>query len=618
MAIRALQGGTLNEIQFVPANGGLPISVKQWQMGKEWFREAQLSWQKRTSYYIKKQLSDTITVQYNRTDINDINLTLLSCTGVEVVNLTSLAETVAIAGNTYQGEQLTTHHFSFKPSTYLGTTEGTYYLRLDAIYYDGVDEIDRLTMYSEPISIKASHPLTTLINYRYLVNKEDIIFVNPSITPFSFSMRLEGWIENYQPDSADVYFKEQNYNQRVISSKPWRKFTLQAGGNKGVPPYIVEKLNAALSCGMYQGVLQLNNVRYTKDDGAKIEVEQMGVAYPLLLARVDIREYDPTRAITFARNSSFLIVEGGTYPYNIQRIDFNNPTILRVVSSIEGTTEIYDSGDLDAFVTWFNTTRVVQLNLKGEATRVGDSVYYTNGEGENYTSNFRIQDNYLINFVVDANAAPKSFYLSLAEGYGTIFWGNGGVNLHEPSDTVSHSYEINYTIDNDYTVKLWHNGIITSISHDSRTITNGVTTYQGRITAITGAAPWRMKNFGLGGENFSGLLDLSFLAAAGIVQEDLTTLSLNGSTLTGLDGTVFADNPYTSTNRWWKSLKIVNLNDNAFDVSEINSFVNDFYDNTPHSVPGSLYLKQNPQVTATGTAATKIGLLTNAGWYVQQ
>lgn len=616
MAIRALQGAPLNSIQFVDVNGGLPISVKQWQMGKEWFRQAQLSWQKHVNYKQKIQFTDDVNIQYNRTDTNDLNLYITDCNGVVLHNLTSIAQKVDAPGNTYQGEQLHTHHFSFKFSNYI-VNAGIYYLRMDAIYYDGVTEVDRLVKYSEPLDIRTSHELTTYIQYKYNSNVEHVIFVHPDIRPFSFAMRVEGWIGNFQPDSSSVYFKEQNYNQRVISDDTWRKFTLQMGGNKGIPPYVIDKMNTALACGQVRGggVLLLNQVRYTKDDGAKVEVEEMGVAYPLYIARVDIREYDPVQAFTTSRGSAFLIVPAYPYPYNIQRVDFANYPAPLVVTSIEGITEIFDSADLDAFITWFNTIRAPQLGLTGVAERRGDEVWYVNGEGENFVAGIIVVNNYLMQVYYSTLLDDRVSSLNLRRGAATIFWGDGSLSLHQSSSATAILYNNTYDAAGDYTARLWHNGVVDLISN----IDTGNAPVRASIVNIDGSAPFRLQSLIIRNANFSGLvsgLDLGFLAGSGIPMRELTTIDIRQSQLNGFDGTVFADNPYSGSNQWWQVLQVININGNTFSVSEINSFVNDFYDYTPHVIIGSMDLRQVPIAVATGTALTKLQDLKDSGWFI--
>jgi hypothetical protein len=125
--------------------------------------------------------------------------------------------------------------------------------------------------YSEPISIKSEHQDTIQLVYTNSGNDFDAYF-GPNqynIGQTSFTLRVEGGFrsDGFQPSSIDNAFYDQTHNATMLSSVPFNVKKITFGTNLGIPNYIVDKINRALSC----DTVYVDNQLHQKVDGAKLE-----------------------------------------------------------------------------------------------------------------------------------------------------------------------------------------------------------------------------------------------------------------------------------------------------------------------------------------------------------
>lgn len=59
---------------------------------------------------------------------------------------------------------------------------------------------------------------------------------------------MEGTIGRLQPGTRDTLYEDQPGNPTVLSSKPFRSFPISIGGARGVPDWVVDKINLIWSC----------------------------------------------------------------------------------------------------------------------------------------------------------------------------------------------------------------------------------------------------------------------------------------------------------------------------------------------------------------------------------
>lgn len=97
---------------------------------------------------------------------------------------------------------------------------------------------------SEPIDLQDLHKNTLLFEYRNSRYHGDILFE----TGIDLSFRVEGVFGFLQPGSESVMYKDQRLNPTVLSSRTFNSLILKIGGAKGVPDWVVEKMNNIFSC----------------------------------------------------------------------------------------------------------------------------------------------------------------------------------------------------------------------------------------------------------------------------------------------------------------------------------------------------------------------------------
>lgn len=142
-------------------------------------------------------------------------------------------------------------------------TEGCYYAVIE--YTNELEEV--VTLESEPFEVKEEHEGTLLIKYRNTENNFSVIFD----TGVTFNIRVEGDVENFKPQSDDVVYNDQKRNATLLSSTPYRVFTLFIGSAAGVPNWMGDKINRATSCEM----IDINGEYYQKTEGSTWDVQRV-------------------------------------------------------------------------------------------------------------------------------------------------------------------------------------------------------------------------------------------------------------------------------------------------------------------------------------------------------
>lgn len=144
----------------------------------------------------------------------------------------------------------------YEVSLAFGALEGQYYAK---IIYDTNVEI-----FSEPFDVQTEQNGTILINYKNSENNFSIIFT----TSISFNLRVEGTIQEFTPASEDVIYNDQKFNATMLNSIPFRTYKLYISGSTGLPDWMTDKVNRALSMDQKQ----IDGNYYEKVEGAKWEV----------------------------------------------------------------------------------------------------------------------------------------------------------------------------------------------------------------------------------------------------------------------------------------------------------------------------------------------------------
>ena len=115
---------------------------------------------------------------------------------------------------------------------------------------------------SEPFEIFADAPVGTLL-FEY--NKTQPDGATVWYDGFKPNLRMYGGINLFDPGFEDVDFIDQEYNVTLLNSVVFRSFTLNIGNAKGVPDWVVDKVNRVLSC----EIVNIDGDYYQKNDGAE-------------------------------------------------------------------------------------------------------------------------------------------------------------------------------------------------------------------------------------------------------------------------------------------------------------------------------------------------------------
>lgn len=628
MAInKYIQNPKINNIQFVELDAALSPDYHTLPMDREWYYNNILSYQFQQKYLQPIQLSDEIELEFHRTDNNGVGLEILGCDG-EVLETLSSVDNFAQAGHTYLGEQLWTNTFRFNFNDY-SLTEGYYYIRVFAQFFDGEEVLEETLYYiSEPLDLKVDHRDTVLLECYDESNKHNYIWFNSNIIRPTARLRVQGFLLDMRLSSNLIDFKEQDYQQRTINRTGWRNFKLFIGsksatnGGVGIPPYMADKVNEYLDC----DVINIEGRRYVVDEG-NLDIESITGSdeYPLVNGQIQVREYEKLEGSEIRKDTLRLVLLPDAPPYSIYQLSLQGtqfiPQLLASYKVPDGTAET-------AMLT-FLASRATAYRQGGVYT-IDDDRYlvYQQAIGENYAlagDTIICTDVFEMGVTIANNG--DEFVFNLREGYADIDFGDGGTDVweHHPlfnssNQPIYYAHSFVYPTAGTYTITVYCTGTVKAFRCD------GVTPviYNGKLNNLTGSLPTLLSDFHVRNQNFSGLAGTGFdmLPFVNCIRW-IKSIRLLDSQLQGLDGTIFADYKYTvglTGTYYWELLNSLSFSGNAFSVSEVNSLVNDYFDNTPVGVaqitPGLFNILMSPPAVTTGTAVTKLATMTANGWSV--
>jgi hypothetical protein len=228
------------------------------------FEETQQQpWAQKTKYYQKWQLNDIIPLQFE-SNFSAISVEVLDCRDINKLtfNATQKRANKYIPG-----------FYVYEVNIYLvDLPAGRYRLRMilgDAEYW------------SDWLDIKAEWPNTLLYEYSNSRYHMDVLFE----TGIVFRLRVEVTLGRLVPGSDDYVYTDQRRNPYTLSSTPYRGFALSMGGAKGIPDWLVDKLNFIWSCNS----IFIDGRSYAKSGETKFEFVGEGT-YPMRSINMEIRE----------------------------------------------------------------------------------------------------------------------------------------------------------------------------------------------------------------------------------------------------------------------------------------------------------------------------------------
>ena len=158
-----------------------------------------------------------------------------------------------------------------------------------------------LTLYSEPVLVKSSHPNTVLIQYNNgVLHNYGMYFTNADNYHY---LRIEGGVlpTGFGPSSKTTMYEDQNQKPVIIYSMPFNVYKFSFGPADGLPNWMADKLNRifVLSSTYFDGV------NYILNEGAKLErsgdtlYDLAGWTVDFLLASNEMAELKKVEPITF-------------------------------------------------------------------------------------------------------------------------------------------------------------------------------------------------------------------------------------------------------------------------------------------------------------------------------
>lgn len=219
--------------------------------------------QEQVFYSQKYQTSDVIYLQFE-SNFDPIQVQLIDENGAVRVSLNATQKLLNIYQAGFYVYEATISLASIPP--------GLYYVKVLA---------GSKTLISEPICVQTTHEKTILFEYWNTKYHQDVIFE----TGIHFSFRCEAMIGFLNPGNQEVVYEDQKLNPTVISSRPFSSFKLWIGSERGIPDWVIKKMNYIWSC---NSVL-LDGHSYAKNSDAKLEIKEED-GYPMRGLAFDIRE----------------------------------------------------------------------------------------------------------------------------------------------------------------------------------------------------------------------------------------------------------------------------------------------------------------------------------------
>lgn len=244
----------LNTLRFIPANKDLPENYNTWQFDRGFFyQHIKKYFQQKVFYPQKVQKKDVITIYFD----------CLAAGGVDIVILDEYSNTVAtvVSGLTYTHSALGNNdaYFNSQYYTYIYqfvvedilTDDGFYWVAVQATYAADPEPLNDTIFISECIALKnEGWDKTMLFEYSNDDNDYDVIWF-ASGTPRPWGFRVEAYID-IEPGGKEVAFEDMFYMVEKLQSIPYRVGELTVGGEGGVPPWVLDKVNRILACDTFR------------------------------------------------------------------------------------------------------------------------------------------------------------------------------------------------------------------------------------------------------------------------------------------------------------------------------------------------------------------------------
>lgn len=167
-------------------------------------------------------------------------------------------------------------------------------LDTDQLYYATIAEASWI---SEPFEIREEFEDSLYIEYSNSERYGGIIFDSP----FAPTIRVPGILKLEQPSSVDTLYEDQDQAETMLHSVPFRVWKFILGGKRGVPPYLIDKMNRILGCDS----LKIDGRFYTKAQGSNWEAVELD-GYPMAGWSINLRELLNREELIYDNNAEIL------------------------------------------------------------------------------------------------------------------------------------------------------------------------------------------------------------------------------------------------------------------------------------------------------------------------
>lgn len=141
--------------------------------------------------------------------------------------------------------------------------DGTYFLKLTIPISSG----EYQTLYSEPFYVRSAHDDSLKIGYEHDENDFDVIWTDERSQ--QMEIELVGGLkpEDVTPGGKFTVYSDLQQIPVMLNAQPYNTYRFTFGGSEGIPNWLIDKLNRALSCDKFY----INDEQFCRADGAKWE-----------------------------------------------------------------------------------------------------------------------------------------------------------------------------------------------------------------------------------------------------------------------------------------------------------------------------------------------------------
>lgn len=183
----------------------------------------------------------------------------------------------------------------FRPGYYLRTVS----LPLGAVdpgyYYWQLTVGSSDVWVTDPFEVVEEALNTLYTQYKHYERYGDVLWE----TGIELNLRIPAILEFKAPGSKDTLYEDQPLNETMVRARPFRLFDLIIGDAKGVPPWLIDKINWILGC----SDVKFDGRYFTKNEGAKLEENKTDL-YPMAGYTIEMREKLNRSSVSYEDDSA--------------------------------------------------------------------------------------------------------------------------------------------------------------------------------------------------------------------------------------------------------------------------------------------------------------------------